>query len=135
MKLYSNQKPDFFPAPWPPAHQPPVPGQHWGGFLRVVGLTWCLPGAPPDLRRPAGAMMTTGVHLNYMAQPPNERKCLACGGPRRIEGNLGAYKHTFMPQGRFVWMGYKVKASVCLDCGFVAHYVDQGDLPELGNGG
>ena len=72
--------------------------------------------------------------LAALPEPPPER-IGEVGGPRRIEGKLGVHNHTFIPEGRFMWMGYKVKASVCLDCGFVAHYLDQADLPELGNRG
>lgn len=30
-----------------------------------------------------------------------------------------------------MFMGYKAKAFVCLECGFLGHYVDKRDIAEL----
>lgn len=73
-----------------------------------------------------------------MEQQPTERKCPACHGNNLVDGELGTHKQTFIPQGRFMWLGYNVSASVCLDCGFVAHYLDEeavADIRQRGKSG
>jgi hypothetical protein len=66
-----------------------------------------------------------------MSQQQEDRKCPACGGKNLAGGRLGAHANTFIPEGRVMWNGYTVSASVCLDCGFLSHYLDQHDLDEI----
>lgn len=66
-----------------------------------------------------------------MSQQLNERKCPACSSKNLIDGKLGVYKTTFIPKGRFMMMGYDVSASVCLDCGFLAHFLDELDVENI----
>jgi len=64
-----------------------------------------------------------------MSQQQEQRKCPACGGKNLAGGTLGVSRKTFIPNGR--WIGYKASAFVCLDCGFLSHYLDQHDLDEI----
>jgi ribosomal protein S27AE len=66
-----------------------------------------------------------------MSQQSSERKCPACGGKNLAEGKFGVYKHTFIPKRRFMMLGYIARASACLDCGFLAHYLDESDLEDI----
>jgi hypothetical protein len=66
-----------------------------------------------------------------MLEQPENRKCPACGGKNLADGTLGVQAHTFIPTGRTMWMGYVAKAFVCLDCGFLSHYIGQEDLNEI----
>jgi hypothetical protein len=72
-----------------------------------------------------------------MPQPLEERKCPACGGKNLISGKLSPYLSpykrncNFIPDGRFMMMGYIVTPSVCLDCGFLAQYLYKTDVDEI----
>ena len=66
-----------------------------------------------------------------MSDQLNDRKCPACGGNNITDGKLGVYKHTFIPARRFMMLGYRAKGFVCLDCGFLGHYIAQNDLNEI----
>ena len=51
------------------------------------------------------------------------RKCASCGSLELQDGVLGVRRTTFIPQGKFMWIGYTVNAFVCLNCGYVGHYL------------
>jgi len=69
--------------------------------------------------------------FELMPQQQEDRKCPACGGKNLAGGRTGDRANTFIPEGRVMWNGYTVSASVCLDCGFLSHYLDQHDLEEI----
>ena len=48
-----------------------------------------------------------------------------------VDGKFGTTKHTFVPKGRFMMVGYVAKGNLCLDCGFLAHYIDESDLVKI----
>ena len=62
---------------------------------------------------------------------PNDRKCPSCGSNNLADGKFGTHKHTFIPNGRVMMLGYVAKANVCLDCGFLAHYIEETDLEKI----
>ena len=66
-----------------------------------------------------------------MNQSLNERKCPGCGGQNLKPGKLGVHKHTFIPAGRWMMLGYVTTAFACLDCGLVDHYLNQSDLEDI----
>ena len=66
-----------------------------------------------------------------MSEQAEIGKCPACGDKNLADGTLGAYKHTFIPSGRMMMLGYVAKAFVCLNCGFLSHYIEQNDLDEI----
>ena len=69
-----------------------------------------------------------------MAQSLLEHQCPCCGSKKLKPGKLGNHKHTFIPEERqFMWIGYHPKAFVCLDCGFLGHYLDEADITEIRN--
>jgi len=66
-----------------------------------------------------------------MSVETRERECPCCHGANLMDGKLGVHKHTFIPKGRLMWLGYTSKGFVCLDCGFVGHYLDKADIRDL----
>jgi ribosomal protein L37E len=61
----------------------------------------------------------------------DETKCASCGSRQLRRGKLGVWKHTFMPGERMMMLGYPVEGRVCLDCGFLGHYIRQSDLEKI----
>lgn len=59
------------------------------------------------------------------------RKCPSCGESQFAEGKLGAHLQTFIPRGVWMFLGYTVRGAVCLECGYVHHFVEEPDLAEL----
>ncbi len=47
------------------------------------------------------------------------------------DGKLGVYRHAFIPEGRFMMMGYVAQGLVCLECGLLMHYLGERDLEEI----
>jgi hypothetical protein len=66
-----------------------------------------------------------------MSAEPPQRKCPSCHGTNLVDGRLGMTTHTFIPEGRWMWVGYAVKAFVCLDCGLIGQYLDKADILDL----
>ncbi|RQD66633.1 hypothetical protein [Desulfonatronovibrio magnus] len=66
-----------------------------------------------------------------MKESTEQRKCPDCGKSNLITGKMGVSKHTFIPQGRIMMLGYPVKAFVCLDCGFQGNYLEEASLSDL----
>ncbi len=58
-------------------------------------------------------------------------RCPMCGSDALCVGTTGVYKHTFVPHGRWMFMGYRAHAFVCLDCGFLGHCLAKADLQQL----
>jgi hypothetical protein len=49
-----------------------------------------------------------------------------------VDGKTVPLKHGFMPSGRIaVYSGYVCKAFVCLDCGFLGHYLTDLDVQDI----
>ena len=70
----------------------------------------------------------------------SQRKCPCCGGNEFVEGESN---HTvFRPRGAWTLWGlafrvadtHPVKTEVCIDCGYVHHYIDGPDLAEIRKG-
>jgi len=66
-----------------------------------------------------------------MSAETGKRECPCCRGTNLVDGKVGVYKHTFIPAGRRMWIGYISQAFVCLDCGFMGHYLDKADIRDL----
>jgi len=60
-----------------------------------------------------------------------ERKCLSCQSQNLQYGGIGVYRHTFVPKNKMMWVGYDVRAYVCLDCGTVGYYLDNSDNSDI----
>lgn len=66
-----------------------------------------------------------------------QRTCPACGSENRQDGYLGYYFHTFVPSfvpyfRRFMGVrGYKAYGVVCLNCGYLSHYLTDKDIQEI----
>jgi hypothetical protein len=61
----------------------------------------------------------------------SERTCLCCHGSNLVDGSLSGFKFTFVPAGWGLWTGYTPNAFVCLDCGFLGHYLVSTDIQHL----
>lgn len=46
-------------------------------------------------------------------------------------GTFGVYNQIFMPEKKFMLVGYSVQAYVCLDCGMVGSYLKNSDIQDL----
>jgi len=62
---------------------------------------------------------------------PNDKSCPSCRSNNLEDGKFGTTKHTFVPKGRFMMVGYVANGNLCLDCGFLAHYIDESDLVKI----
>jgi hypothetical protein len=60
-----------------------------------------------------------------------DRKCFACGSTSLQYGTIGAHRHTFIPEKKTMWVGYDIRAYVCLDCGTVGEYLQDRDIDKL----
>jgi hypothetical protein len=65
-----------------------------------------------------------------MPQKP-ENQCLVCHGSNVIDGRIGGKRPSFVPAGKFMWIGYRIDGYVCADCGFVGLRLDPRSLQEL----
>ena len=66
-----------------------------------------------------------------MNPPVVERKCASCQGTNLQYGHFGSAPQTFVPDGEFMWLGYRTKLSVCLDCGYVGCYISEKDVQDI----
>jgi hypothetical protein len=66
-----------------------------------------------------------------MENTDTDRKCSACQSQNLQYGSIGIYRHTFLPRNKPIWVGYDMRAYVCLDCGTVGYYLDDTDIQEL----
>ena len=57
--------------------------------------------------------------------------CPSCRGLNLVSGRLGVHRNTFIPTGRWMFLGYGVKGLLCLDCGFLGHCLDQQDVDDI----
>ena len=62
---------------------------------------------------------------------PVESKCTVCGGTRLEEGQLSIKARRFYPSRVGTFFGYLVNGYVCMDCGFLGHYLNASDLAKL----
>ena len=63
-----------------------------------------------------------------MTTNESQQACPICGGTD-LEYGQGA--SPFMPRGRLVLFGYRVRNFVCLDCGYVGHYLDKRSVQDI----
>ena len=61
----------------------------------------------------------------------SERKCLLCQSKNLHYGTFGVYNQTFMPEKKFMLIGYGVQGYVCLDCGTIGSYLNKADIQDL----
>lgn len=94
----------------------------------------------PETTESELAEATTTSTANLPASPPLESsnsrvirtgaKCPECESMSLKYGQVG---QRFWPTGCSAWSkGHEVNAFVCLDCGFVGHYLSAADLESLG---
>jgi hypothetical protein len=57
--------------------------------------------------------------------------CPSCHGTNLADGRLGVNRHTFVPAGRWMFLGYGVRGFVCLDCGFLGQYLERQDVDDI----
>lgn len=62
---------------------------------------------------------------------PAESKCPVCGGTWLEEGGFARGRHRFFPSRVAAFFGYRVLGYVCVDCGFLGHYLEESDLEKL----
>ena len=65
-----------------------------------------------------------------MSTETPQRECPCCRGTNLADGKIGAWPFTFVMWGWMSW-GYRPKAFVCLDCGFMGQRLDPIDLHNL----
>jgi hypothetical protein len=64
--------------------------------------------------------------------PVIDRECPQCHGKNLVDGGVRSRRNPyFVPRGKFMWLGYPVSASVCLDCGYLGHRLEPHHLEEL----
>ena len=66
-----------------------------------------------------------------MSAETHKPECPCCTGTNLVNGKLGGIYHTFIPAGRWMLRGYISLAFVCLDCGFMGHFLDDADVQDL----
>ena len=66
-----------------------------------------------------------------MSTETPQRECPCCRSTNLADGLIGGHVFTFVPT-RWRWgLGYRPKAFVCLDCGFMGQRLDPIDLHNL----
>ena len=66
-----------------------------------------------------------------MSAETRKRECPCCHSTKVRDGKLNVFRHTFIPEGRWMWLGYTPRAFVCLECGFMGHYLTEADISDL----
>lgn len=66
-----------------------------------------------------------------MAEESGKRECPCCHHTNLVEGVTGRRLLAFIPKGVWMWVGYRPKNFVCLDCGFMGYYLTTADLHDL----
>jgi predicted RNA-binding Zn-ribbon protein involved in translation (DUF1610 family) len=118
-----------------------VPGTE---YIPLATLVTCLcrfvEGAPTSPMNSTAAVSSTS--LDPAATPtadesispreqtgPLRAKCPECGS---MELRYGSVAESFVPTGSSIWSkGHEIHAFVCLECGFVGHYLASDDLERL----
>ena len=57
--------------------------------------------------------------------------CVACGSKKIIFGYLGTSANSFVPVNIFTIYGYRTRAFVCQDCGYVSQFLSKEKLEKL----
>jgi hypothetical protein len=60
----------------------------------------------------------------------SRRKCVKCGSTDFVDGRIMKHQR-FIPEGRIFSFGYRMQASVCLDCGTVSSRLNREQLAEI----
>ena len=60
-----------------------------------------------------------------------KRVCVACGSTSLCYGYVGTATNAFIPSGLFTIHGYRNRAYVCIDCGYVGQYISREKLEKL----
>jgi hypothetical protein len=120
-----------------------VPGTE---YIPLATIATCLcrfvDGAPDSRLQSTATASSTTLDLGSAANPaadesisPRERTrplraaCPECGG---MDLCYGSVAENFVPTGSSIWSkGHELHAFVCLECGFVGHYVASDDLDRL----
>lgn len=85
--------------------------------------------AEPAASEDSPAGDSTAVHRSAQRAAPSSAACPECGSHSLRYGEVA---QRFVPSGSSVWAkGHEINAFVCLDCGFVGHYLASGDLEQL----
>jgi hypothetical protein len=69
-----------------------------------------------------------------MSAETPKRECPCCQSTNLKDGKLSVNKHRFIPEGQWMWLGYTPKTFVCLECGFMGHYLTKADISDLLSG-
>ncbi len=72
-----------------------------------------------------------GKETNRGFMSEHNLKCASCGSVSLVRGKTGGMKHTFIPDGKLMFLGHRTTAQLCLDCGFVGHYLAERDIEEM----
>ena len=60
-----------------------------------------------------------------------KRTCVACGSQKLCFGYLGTAANAFIPSGIFTIHGFRSRAYVCFDCGYVGQYISKEKMEKL----
>lgn len=108
-------------------------------YIPLATMLTCLgrfvEGAPPisEIEPAASEVLPSGDspadHRSPQRAAPSSAACPECGSHSLRYGEV---TQRFVPSGSSVWAkGHEINAFVCLDCGFVGHYLASGDLDQL----
>ena len=59
------------------------------------------------------------------------KQCPSCHGRNLRDGKFGVHWQTFIPLGRWMPIGYHVLGFVCVDCGFVGHFLTRDQVQDI----
>lgn len=57
--------------------------------------------------------------------------CAACGSKDLCFGHVGTPGNVFVPTGLFTVYGFKIRAYVCLDCGYIGQFLPKDKIGRL----
>lgn len=57
--------------------------------------------------------------------------CTKCGSSKVCYGYMGSGGNVFVPSGIFTVHGYRIRAFVCLRCGYIENYIPEDKLQKL----
>lgn len=108
-------------------------------YIPLATIMTCLgrfvEAAPPNsAAEPAASVVSPNGdspvdHRSPQRAAPSSAACPECGSHSLRYGEVA---QRFVPSGSSVWAkGHEINAFVCLDCGFVGHYLASGDLDQL----
>lgn len=108
-------------------------------YIPLATMLTCLgrfvEAAPPNpVAEPTASVVATSgdspvEHRSPQRAAPSSATCPECGSHSLRYGEVA---QRFIPSGSSVWAkGHEINAFVCLECGFVGHYLASGDLDLL----